>query len=126
MAVEITKKELRIPSNSIKKFTYTNPITSDPAMAMRDHQILRVGDIWYMTGTAAPYWRGLNPGVRLFSSTNLLDWTFETWLIDAAKLPDDCFYKGRFWASEIHRAHDRFWLTVNRASSCSERWLSVL
>ncbi len=92
---------------------YTNPITHNPAMSMRDHQILKVGDIWYMTGTSAPYWKGPNPGVRLFSSRNLLDWNFETWLIEAGKLPDDCFYKGRFWAPEIHRAHDRFWLTVN-------------
>jgi hypothetical protein len=42
-------------------FRYTNPITSDPAISMRDHQILKVGDIWYMTGTAAPYWKGPNP-----------------------------------------------------------------
>ncbi len=97
----------------MQTFHYTNPITRDPAMSMRDHQILKVGDLWYMTGTSAPYWKGPNPGVRLFSSANLLDWKFEAWLIDAAKLPDDCFYKGRFWAPEIHPAHDRFWLTVN-------------
>ena len=97
----------------INEFRYTNPITRDPAMSLRDHQILKVEDRWYMTGTSAPYWEGPNPGVRLFSSTNLLDWKFENWLIDSAKLADDCFYKGRFWAPEIHRAHDRFWLTVN-------------
>ena len=96
-----------------KLFSYNNPITRDNAMSMRDHQILKVGDRWFMTGTSAPYWKGLNPGVRLFSSSNLLDWKFENWLIDSAKLADDCFYKGRFWAPEIHRAHDRFWLTVN-------------
>ena len=95
------------------EFNYTNPITRDPAMSMRDHQVLKLGDIWYMTGTSAPYWNGPNPGVRLFSSKNLLDWRFEKWLIDASALPEDCFYKGRFWAPEIHQAHGRFWLTVN-------------
>lgn len=97
----------------MNSFSYTNPITRDPVMSMRDHQILKVENRWYMTGTSAPYWKGSSPGVRLFSSTNLLNWKFENWLIDSAKLADDCFYKGRFWAPEIHRAHDRFWLTVN-------------
>lgn len=94
-------------------FTYTNPLTHDPSMAMRDHFILRVGDVWYLTGTAAPYWSGQSPGVRLFVSRDLVQWDFRGWLIDASTLPDDCFYKGRFWAPEIHAAHGRFWLTVN-------------
>jgi beta-xylosidase len=64
---------------------YTNPITHDRAMGMRDHQILKVGDVWYMTGTSAPYWKGPNPGVRLFSSRNLLNWTFGyRWLSGSA------------------------------------------
>jgi xylan 1,4-beta-xylosidase len=94
-------------------FRYTNPITHDDAISMRDHQILKLGDTWYMTGTAAPYWKGRSPGVRLFKSHNLLDWTFVDWLIDASKLPDDCFYNGRFWAPEIHQANGRYYLTVN-------------
>jgi beta-xylosidase len=94
-------------------FRYTNPITREPALAMRDHQIIKVGDTWYMTGTTPPFWTGRNPGVRLFSSPDLLHWKFENWLIDGSKLPDDCYYNGRFWAPEIHRAHGRFFLTVN-------------
>jgi xylan 1,4-beta-xylosidase len=70
-------------------FRYTNPLTSDPAMSMRDHQILKVGDAWYLTGTSAPYWKGFNPGVRLFKSSDLLNWTFVDWLVDASKLPDE-------------------------------------
>jgi xylan 1,4-beta-xylosidase len=98
-------------------FRYTNPITRDDAMAMRDHQIVKFGDIWYMTGTTGPYWKGRCPGVRLFQSHNLLDWTFVDWLIDASKLPDDCFYLGRFWAPEIHVAHGRFYLTINSGNA---------
>jgi beta-xylosidase len=94
-------------------FRYTNPITRDPAMSMRDHQILKVGGVWYMTGTSAPFWKGPNPGVRLYASPDLLNWTFVDWLIDASKLSRDCFYKGRFWAPEIHAAHGRFYLTVS-------------
>jgi beta-xylosidase len=94
-------------------FCYTNPVTRDSALAMRDHFILKVDGRWYMTGTSMPVWKGPNPGVRLLVSDDLLHWRHDRWLIDAAALPDGCFYKGRFWAPEIHRAHGRFWLTVN-------------
>jgi hypothetical protein len=53
-------------------FIHTNPITSYSAMSMRDNQILKVGDRWYMTGTTAPHWKGFHPEGRLFSSANLL------------------------------------------------------
>ncbi|MBC8096279.1 MAG: family 43 glycosylhydrolase [Akkermansiaceae bacterium] len=99
--------------NAPNVFRYTNPITRDPALAMRDHFILKVGKQWFMTGTSMPVWSGPNPGVRLLVSDDLLNWRHHAWLIDATKLPDDCPYKGRFWASEIHRAHGKFWLTVN-------------
>ena len=94
-------------------FRYTNPLIRDPALAMRDSFILKDGGRWYLTGTLLPAWTGPNPGVRLLVSDDLLSWRHETWLIDAAALPDDCAYNGRFWAPEIHRAHGRHWLTVN-------------
>ncbi len=94
-------------------FRYTNPITRDPALAMRDHFILKVGSRWFMTGTSLPVWSGPNPGVRLLVSDDLLNWRHHQWLIESARLPDDCPYQGRFWASEIHHAHGKFWLTVN-------------
>ncbi len=94
-------------------FRYTNPVTSDPALAMRDHQILKQDGIWYMTGTTGPFWKGASPGVRLFRSSDLLNWTFVDWLIDASLLPRDCWYQGRFWAPEIHPAHGKYYLTVS-------------
>ena len=110
--------------NQMPTFRYTNPITRDPALAMRDHFILKVGARWFMTGTSMPVWSGANPGVRLLMSDDLLNWRHHAWLIDASKLPADCAYKGRFWASEIHHAHGKFWLTVNsghRGSQHGER-----
>jgi len=98
---------------SRRSFLYTNPITKDPALSLRDHCIIKVGKCWYMTGTSHPVWEGPNPGVRLLSSNDLLQWDDAGWLIEASRLPVDCPYKGRFWAPEIHLAHGRFWLTVN-------------
>jgi xylan 1,4-beta-xylosidase len=94
-------------------FRYTNPITRDTAMSMRDHCIIKVGDKWYCTGTSNPVWTGPNPGVRLLVSDDLINWKQHSWLIDASKLPGDCPYNGRFWAPEIHFIQGKYWLTVN-------------
>lgn len=94
-------------------FRYTNPITRDTAISMRDHCIIKVGSKWYCTGTSNPVWTGLNPGVRLLVSDDLIHWHQHSWLIDASKLPEDCPYNGRFWAPEIHYIQKKYWLTVN-------------
>ncbi len=96
-----------------KTFRYTNPITRDASLSMRDHCIIKVGDTWYCTGTSYPVWTGPNPGVRLLVSNDLLHWEHHSWLIDAKTLPTNCPYNGRFWAPEIHYIQGRYWLNVN-------------
>lgn len=96
-----------------KVFRYTNPITRDTSFSMRDHFIIKVGNLWYCTGTSMPVWTGPNPGVRLLVSDDLLNWKHHSWLIDASKLPPDCPYNGRFWAPEIHFIQNKYWLTIN-------------
>ena len=100
-------------STDTHTFCYTNPITRDTAIAMRDHCIIKVGKQWFCTGTSLPVWTGLNPGVRLLVSDDLIHWRQHSWLIDASKLPPDCPYYGRFLAPEIHRIQNKYWLTVN-------------
>lgn len=95
------------------QFKYTNPITRDSSISMRDHFIIKVGNKWYCTGTSAPVWTGPNPGVRLLESDDLIHWKQYSWLIDASKLPPDCPYNGRFWAPEIHFIKNKYYLTVN-------------
>jgi len=94
-------------------FRYTNPITRDTALSMRDYFIIKVGNKWYSTGTSNPVWTGPNPGVRLLVSDDLVHWRQLPWLIDASKLPPDCPYNGRFWAPEIHYIKNKYYLTVN-------------
>ncbi len=95
------------------EFHYTNPITRDTALSMRDHFIIKTGNKWYCTGTSNPVWTGSNPGVRLLVSDDLTHWKQHSWLIDASLLPPDCPYNGRFWAPEIHLIKNKYWLTVN-------------
>lgn len=103
----------KIPNPGTHLFKYTNPITRDTTISMRDHAIIRVGKKWYCTGTSLPVWTGPNPGVRLLVSDDMIHWKQESWLIDASKLPPDCPYNGRFWAPEIHYLKRKFWLIVN-------------
>jgi len=101
-------------------FCYTNPITRDTAISMRDHFILKVGNLWYCVGTSNPVWTGHNPGVRLLVSDDLIHWKQHSWLIDASKLPADCPYNGRFWAPEIHYVKNKYWLTINSGKVTKE------
>ncbi len=96
-----------------KEFRYTNPITRDSAIAMRDHFIIEVDKKWYCVGTSEPVWTGLNPGVRLLESDDMINWKQHSFLIDAKKLPPGCPYNGRFWAPEIHFIKNKFYLIVN-------------
>ena len=108
-------------TNSVDSvFEYTNPITRDAEISMRDHFIIKVGDKWYSTGTSRPIWTGPNPGVRLLVSDDLVNWEHHSWLIDADKLPEDSPYNGRFWAPEIHYIQGKYWLTVNSGKVTKE------
>ena len=107
-------------SNSAHTFCYTNPITRDTAISMRDHCIIKVGKLWYCTGTSNPVWTGPNPGVRLLVSDDLIHWKQHSWLIDESKLPADSPYNGRFWAPEIHFIKNKYWLTVNSGKVTKE------
>ncbi len=46
----------------------------------------------------------------LFSSPDLKRWKFEQWLVKSSTLPEDCPYKHRFWAPEIHKRRGKFYL----------------
>src|SRR5690606_31385428 len=101
-----SKKEKRV-------FTYTNPITRDLSISMRDHFIIKADNKWYCVGTSDPVWTGPNPGVRMLVSDDLINWKQHSFIIDASKLPEDCPYNGRFWAPEIHFIKNKYWLTIN-------------
>jgi len=107
--------------NAVKKeFRYTNPVTRDSAISMRDHFIIKEGDTWYCVGTSNPVWEGQNPGVRLLVSKDLNHWKQHSFLIDAKKLPPNTPYNGRFWAPEIHKIKGKFYMTVNSGQVTKE------
>lgn len=113
-------RDEKIAEGKTYEFRYTNPITRDTTLSMRDHFIIKVENKWYCTGTSNPVWTGPNPGVRLLVSDDLIHWKQHSWLIDASKLPEDCPYNGRFWAPEIHYIQGKYWLTVNSGKVTKE------
>lgn len=112
-------------------FTYENPVNfSYPYFdgirertitELRDPAISRDGDTYYLVFTHFPFTHhtsrdpnkidlNSSPGIRLYSSKDLKNWKFEKWLVKSSELPEDCPYKHRFWAPEIHKIGGRFFL----------------
>ena len=88
---------------------------------LRDPAIIREGDTYYLTFTAFPFTHSdsrradkpdynSSPGIMLYSSVDLKNWKFERWLVKSSDLPDNCPYKHRFWAPEIHKISNKFFL----------------
>ena len=104
-----------------RTFRYQNPISDglDP-QGVRDCQVFRDGDSWFMTATAWPHWPrqeawGItNPGVVLYSSSDLLKWKFEQ--VHVAAPGPDKWYRLRFWAPEIHRIAGKYYATFNASN----------
>lgn len=85
-----------------------NPIICDEIGFIRDPMILPYNGKYYMVATSPQFWEGENPGVRLWVSDNLSDWSFKKLIIDAAKIPKDKPYKDRFWAPELFMYGGKF------------------
>jgi beta-xylosidase len=103
---------------SINSFEYQNPITEGiDSMGLRDCQVLRDGDWWYLTGTAYPHWEGaemegnLNKGVPLYKSKNLTKWEFVKYIVQ--RPTKDKWYYRRFWAPEIHKIKNKYYTIFN-------------
>lgn len=104
-------------------FSYTTdlPAPCSAHTELRDPCILRDGDHYYLVFTMWPFSdiadkdpakpnMNSSPGIRLFVSKDLTHWTPLNWLVKSSDLPEDCPYKNRFWAPEIHRFGGKYYL----------------
>ncbi len=99
-------------------FQYQNPITSGiDKNGLRDCQILRDGDYWYMTGTSYPHWSrqekdgNYNKGVALYRSKDINNWEFVKYIVEAGGV--DKWYHRRFWAPEIQKIGNKYYALFN-------------
>lgn len=91
-------------------FEYTNPLMS---LTFRDTHIIPDNGKYYAVGTCTPVWGGQNPGVKLYESDNLIDWKYKKLLIDANRLDSSVWYRDRFWAPELKKIGEKYFLTFN-------------
>lgn len=108
------KLDITFTRDDRKDFFYRNPNTQLP---FRDTHIVPHDSVFYAIGTSPPYWGGPNAGIKLYKSPDLKNWEYVNLLIDAAALDEDVWYKDRFWAPELHRINNRFFLTFNCQNS---------
>jgi beta-xylosidase len=112
----VTNPTTQLTSQS-KEFEYQNPIRNGIDNGMRDCQIIEDNGKYYLTGTSAPFFGYRtgqpNPGVKIYSSHDLLNWKYEKLLIDRSKLDSTVWYLDRFWAPEIHKVNGKYYLTFN-------------
>ncbi len=116
------------PAKQKQAFEWSNPLPfryvegqTEARTEIRDPCIIREGDTYYLTFTMWPFRnreekhldepnQGGAPGIALYASKDLKDWRFEKWLVKSADLPENCPYKNRFWAPEIHKINGKFYL----------------
>jgi hypothetical protein len=119
-----------------KAFTWSDPLPfrysegqTAPRTELRDPCILCEGDTYYLVFTMWPFrgreekylgepYQGGSPGITLYSSKDLKAWRFENWLVKSSELPENCPYKNRFWAPEIHKMGGKFYLIFT-----ADNWL---
>lgn len=102
-----------------------NPDYTSSAGSIRDPMVVLYNDKYYLVGTCEPYWSGQNPGVKMWSSPDLVDWSFEGLMVDASAMPEEYPCKNRFWAPELFIHNGKFFITFNAVND-SEKYHSKL
>lgn len=101
-----------------KYFSYSNPISNGiDTNGIRDCQVFKDGDWWYMTGTSYPHWEreetkgNLNKGVVLYRSKNIQEWEFVKYIVERGD--SSKWYYRRFWAPEIQKIKGKYYTIFN-------------
>lgn len=122
-----------VETNNEGSFTWSNPLrnfyylystklgSSEVIRELRDPAIIREGDVYYLIFTHYPFTHhtskdadkpdmNSSPGIRIYSTKDFIDFKSEGWLVKSSELPDNCPYKHRFWAPEIHKINNKYYL----------------
>jgi len=99
-------------------FQYQNPIKSGiDVNGLRDCQVLKDGDYWYLTGTSYPHWSreendgNYNKGVVLYRSKDINNWEFVKYIVEDGGI--EKWYHRRFWAPEIQKIGGKYYALFN-------------
>lgn len=115
-SLKICYTVLNIYANGVSFMAKRAYITDESAnlITIRDPMIVVVGDTYYLTGTQPPYWGGVNDGVHLWSSKDLVHFTDHGLILKRADMPEEMWCRDRFWAPELFAGGNGFfYLTFN-------------
>ena len=117
-ATEIPPEPETAPPVTEATYTWSNPIRyGRTTPALRDPFILKVGDLWYLTGTLPPYGPAeeaqRTKGVPLYRSADLDTWEFVDYIVKTPAEAENKWYSERFWAAELFAHNGKFYVTVN-------------
>ena len=91
-------------------FTWTNPLSPN----VRDPQITVADGRYVMAATSSPFFEqlGESPGVKLWTSPDLMHWDEGTVVIPHSTT---AWYRKRYWAPELYHSPDdgKYYLTFN-------------
>lgn len=133
---------LTIQALGQEKFRWKNPVRFAGAAGVyrdevRDPCIIKEGSTYYLIHTMFPFTHSdsrdstrpdynSSPGIRLYQSADLKNWTVaptaiaDGWLVKSSMLADSLPYKHRFWAPEIHKIDNRFYLVFTGSNWISD------
>ena len=92
---------------------FNNPHIGKEPGTIRDPYIVLIEDTYYLVGTSPAYWEGYTPGVRMWSSKDLIDWKFEGVVWSADDMGEDDWCKNRFWAPELFAYKGKYYITAS-------------
>jgi len=102
-----------------------NPDYNSTVGSVRDPMVVLFNGTYYLVATTEPYWNGPNPGVKMWSSPDLITWNFEGLMVDSVDISEDAPCKDRFWAPELFIGKNKFFITFN-AKNDSENYSAPL
>lgn len=118
------------PLNFQYSYIIDNDGNTKETKELRDPCIIREGDTYYLVFTHWPFTHhtskdenkpdyNSSPGIRMYSTRDFKNFTFENWLVKSSELPMRCPYKHRFWAPEIHKINGKYYLIFT-----ADNWIS--
>lgn len=92
---------------------FPNPICKDVVKNIRDPFILKDNGKYYLTGTTPPFWNGVNDGVMLWESKDLVNWEEIGYILPSGIAKQDDWFRDYWWAPEIQKINGKYYITVN-------------
>lgn len=90
---------------------------------IRDPFVLRDGEMYYLYGTRGPTCWGEADGFDVCTSRNLADWDGP---FPAFTRPDGFWADRNFWAPEVHRYQDRYYMFASFKGPARRRGTQIL